>query len=258
MGGDGGVIASNRRYMRGAGTADSTGDYNSKNGRTHDAALVQEEAARAMVTCAISGQALDFEQAIVVCPYGRLYQKEAALEALLRRKETKELKHVRGLKDFRPVRFHLVEGSGESKGKSNKKPACPVTGRELNGTIAAYAVFPGKEGEVNVLSDKALEGEMKKLILSEYGPVETRIRLIPPPEVLEDIQAKWEKKLAEKKNKKSSTKKRKRDEGGPKSVPTTVTTNKTMAPKSDVLSSLFTSSSKNISEKERKDNLFAR
>ena len=81
MGGDGGVIASNRRYMRGAGTADHTGDVSRSNSGA-DADVVRQEAARAMRFCALSQKPLEDGAAIVACPYGRLYLKEAALEAL--------------------------------------------------------------------------------------------------------------------------------------------------------------------------------
>jgi len=78
MGGDGGVIASNRRYMRGAGTADATGDSARGGNESIDPAVAEVEARRAMVTCALSGRPLQFgERTVVTCPYGRLYHKEA-------------------------------------------------------------------------------------------------------------------------------------------------------------------------------------
>lgn len=290
MGGDGGVIASNRRYMRGAGTADCTADAGGGAGGAGkvDPALAEIEARRAMVTCALTNQPLQFEDgagggAIVVCPYGRLYNKEPIVEALLRRKrsneEIEQLSHIRTLKDLREIRVKTASG----------KPVCPITNKELNGKIAAYATFPGNtEGEnnYNVFSERAFTKEMKDM-LDDYGPIEEKIRLIPPPSALEDIKRALEEKRAaaaeSKKNKKKSKKssdmkdkkerKRKRSSGAEEEAAVDgndIPSKKTQAAsasatasvasntKNEVLSSLFTKPSTKQSEKERKDSLFAR
>lgn len=203
MGGDGGVIASNRRYMRGAGTADTVGDV-SKHGAGKDPALVAEELTRIMTTCALTGQPLKFEEeTIVACPYGKLYKKEAAVEALLRRKthDTDELgDHIKGLKDLHEARFSTTKGKD-----GTVVPICPVTEKELNGHIPAYLVLPGNPDEVNVVSERVLT-EMKDLI-EEYGPIERKIRLAPPEAVLEEVK----RELDERRSKKKSDKKRKHD-----------------------------------------------
>jgi hypothetical protein len=244
MGGDGGVIAATRKFMRGAGTADQTADAaRSKKGET-DPAIVEMEAARAMTTCALTGKPLDFDQAIVTCPYGRLYQKEAAIEALLRRKEHDAIgEHVRGLKDLYPVRF-LIERS---------VPVCPITGKELNGQIAAFVCLPGGE-EVNVLSERALS-EMKDL-LADYGPIEQKVRLAPPASVMDQVKEQLEQERSKKDKKKINSKKTIL----PAETTITVTSKRTTTtlPKNDALSSIFTKPTSNLSEKERTDNLFAR
>ena len=105
MGGDGGVVATNQRYMRGAGSPDHTA--NSSRASALDVAEAEKEwLQQGMRMCAITGQSFDFtppddradgdtnsgskaraqnfqSTGIVVCPYGRLYSSEAAVQALL-------------------------------------------------------------------------------------------------------------------------------------------------------------------------------
>ena len=80
MGGDGGVVAVNRRYMRGAGTADHTGDYKRENSENQE-----YNALEAMTNCALTKAPLfpnnkNSTGPIVACKFGRLYHKEAAVE----------------------------------------------------------------------------------------------------------------------------------------------------------------------------------
>jgi hypothetical protein len=299
MGGDGGVVASNRKYMRGAGTADHTA--NSAKNATLDPALEREELVAQMHTCAVSGQPLllgsNDKKPIVVCPYGRLYYKEAAVEALLQRKQKDDhrISHIRGLKDLHPVRFHFVESI----------PVCPITAVELNGQVAAYVLVPGRVGDgdgagessstPNVVSERAFKQLGEQALVEEYGPMEQKIRLIPPAVVLKDIKEEWQAKVEAEKSKKkskSALKKRKRE------LETSVATNNdnkeddariketrtgtssggkhqtrteavvarvsaavqtsTTSDRNTVLSSLFTTADAKISDKDKKDNLFAR
>jgi hypothetical protein len=299
MGGDGGVVASNRKYMRGAGTADHTA--NSAKNATLDPALEREELVAQMHTCAVSGQPLELgsnkdKKPIVVCPYGRLYYKEAAVEALLQRKQKDDhrINHIRGLKDLHPVRFHFVDSI----------PVCPITAVELNGQVACYVLVPGKVGDgdetstPNVVSERAFKQLGEEALVEEYGPMEQKIRLIPPSVALKEIKEEWQAKVEAEKSKKkskSALKKRKRE------LETTVATNKddpnnkeedgtikdartsscgkqtrtegteaavakvsaavqasTSSDRNTVLSSLFTTADAKISDKDKKDNLFAR
>ena len=246
MGGDGGVIASNRRYLRGAGTADTAGDA-TKQAAHKDPALVAQELQRDMVTCALTGQALDFasSQSIVACPYGKLYHKEAAIEALLRRKAHKPTdlgEHIQKLKDLNDVRFHTAAGKDGSL-----VPTCPVTEKELNGLIPAFLLLPGNPDRVNVLSERALV-EMKDLI-DEYGPVEQRIRLAPPESVLEQVKQELREQRHKSKDKKKKRKHHKEDDDEDRVVPQPKKANKLVEKtrakvsaaikKNEVLSSLF-------------------
>jgi hypothetical protein len=226
MGGDGGVIASDRRYMRGAGQADSTGD--SKRASKSALAEAEREAQiQGMTTCAITGGKLDYNN-VVVCPFGRLYNREAAVEALLRRKTkstnhkddaTMELGwHVRGLKDLHSARFQLVQKA--SNGVDTSIPICPITSVELNGIQPAFLIVNGKgkknggpsarDVAPNVLSEKAIKEMGIDALQEEYGPFEKDdlIRLVPPSIMLNEIK---EKLQAERENAKSHKKKRKKE-----------------------------------------------
>jgi hypothetical protein len=250
MGGDGGVIASNRKYMRGAGTANHTADS------SRFCAKQQESAEQTMTRCRVSGQPLHLDLPVVVCAYGRLYQKEAAVMALLRRREheTDELgSHIRGLKDLQPVQFCIRDNV----------PVCPVTGKELNGAIPAFCVFPGN-GRVNVLSEKALS--MKEIVADEYGPIQSTIRLAPPDALLKQIKLELTRKRAFKKKKRKhdgddkqvtenheKPKVRKMDD----TTASVVLTHKAHGSRSTVVASIFKKDAE-LTEKERNDNLFVR
>lgn len=242
MGGDGGVVATNRRYMRGAGSADHTAD-SSRASALDVAEAEKERLQQAIRMCAITGQSFDFTPSngpvdgdtdsgsklrtqhrqsggIVVCPYGRLYLREAAVQALLRRMEQHGSHiqgggecaadpeigwHVRGLKDLYPVRFYVGDqssdgaGAGERYNSGDKRaflPACPIVGIELSGLHPTYVIARkkkrskkgGKESELkepegpNVICEKALKEMGFESLQEEYGPFqkEDLIRLAPP------------------------------------------------------------------------------
>ena len=288
MGGDGGVIASNRKFMRGAGTADHTADK-ARNANL-DPALERQELTRQMNTCAVSGLPLQYtnqqeqQRPIVCCPYGRLYQKEAIVQALLKRRQhqisnsdndncNSNIGHIRGLKDLHAVRFHWVQASADKS--QNAVLACPVTGIELNGQVAAFLLVPGKPDITNVVSERALK-QMGDALVDEYGPIDQTIRLLPPAAISREMQQAWQETIRQQQESKREHSKRKKDKkrkrtidavntsrgGGNKStaVTTTTTTAATKSKSSNnaVLSSLFTTSDAVVSEQEKKNNLFAR
>lgn len=231
MGGDGGVVATNRRYMRGAGSASLTGD--SKRASSSSIAEAERESMlEIMKTCAITGNPLNYNEEIVSCPYGKLYGKEAAVKALLRRIETEKQNndnhheqkidlgwHIRGLKDLQPVRFHLASSMGKDEIK--KTPICPITSIELNGLQPAFLIVKKKikkkkketkindqdkdeNEQPNVLSEKAIKTMGIEALQEEYGPFEQDdlIRLAPPPLVLDEIKLKLEEKRMNEEGKK--------------------------------------------------------
>jgi len=308
MGGDGGVIASNRKYMRGAGTADHTGDLNRHAAQKFNAREV-------MTTCALTKTPLHAPSTaegtvIVADPYGSLYHKEAAVQALLTRKQLDSTGNasastntigpqVRRLADLYEVRFHRDDGHVGSDA------TCPISGKALRGSIPAILLVPGKDGMPNVVSESALcmisGGELE----AEYGSIRKRVRLAPNPVLLkkikEQVQQEQEKedeerrkaKRDKKRDKKSKRKREGKDKTSDKSEkkkrsggsnndkgkhasihssnarsiikPTSSSVGKDIQSRVDsaieqssVLSSLFTNKSASVSEKEKKDNLFAR
>jgi hypothetical protein len=217
--------------------------------------------------------------------------KEAALSALIRRKQQQQQEgttdqdrdmdidelgsHVRGIKDLKPVRFCL----------QGNKVVCPVTNKEMNGKIPAMVIVPGKGGDANtntnanapnVLSEGAFAQLSKEELEVEYGSIDYKIRLAPPLELLKDIQEQLandpkrnHKKLKKRKrdkttihkeenDAKSTTHKHKLTESNGGKVAGAARTRVASAVESNkILSSLFTTK-KHISQKDHKDNLFAR
>jgi Rtf2 RING-finger len=255
MGGDGGTKAVNRAYLRGAGAASTTGDRQSKTKDTvqNDRQIEEKEASRAMQYCYISDRPLQFNDDdgisssklptsnIVTCRYGRLYNKEAAIEALLERKQASKLSkaaaalnseeadygmqsrlglHVRGLKDLYNIRFQTIRKDDATKALV---PVCPITGREMNGRIVAYALIPGHiDTMVNVVSEYALKQLSESDILTEYGATK-KIRLLSPSSLYDAIDQEYMKEEettsnSDKKKKLKHGKKRERDNSAEESL----------------------------------------
>lgn len=242
MGGDGGTIGSTRRFLRGVGAANTTADatrHSAKELEEHK----QDYALQSMRNCSLTGSPLNFQSktGIVACAYGRLYNRESAVEALLRKKlssagnvddgATSLGGHIRGLKDLYSVRFQIQQQQ-QSEKESSYVPICPVTGTVLNGTQPAFLIvtssskdnskkkqIPAEEQEdrPNVISERAIKEIGIDALQSDFGPFdkEDMIRLAPPtygPE-WEKIQAKVQQQLLQqqedKKKKKGNTIKRK-------------------------------------------------
>jgi len=216
MGGDGGVVATNRRYMRGAGTADHTGDSNS--GTPASAADVQanqaREALECLTTCALTKTRLRPSDNIVACRFGRLYLKEAVVQALLKRKtgeasspvEIERLEHVKKLSDLYSARGHY---QGESL-------ACPITAKPLTGRVPpAILLVPGNADNANIVSEFAEKQLALQDMETEYGPIERRIHLSPTPQQLKEARDEVEEERKHKKAKKGKESGRKRKLEGP-------------------------------------------
>jgi Rtf2 RING-finger len=203
--------------MRGAGTADHTGDL-------HRHKAQKFNAIEAMTTCALTKTPLfgssNNDALIVADPHGTLYHKEAAVQALLRRKQQQDNNgdhenevlgsHIRRLADLYNVRFH----------RENNVSTCPITGKALTGSIPAILLVPGKEATPNVVSESALKQLSSEELETEYGPINKRVRLAPPPTMLEEIkkqvmeeQEKEEEERRAQKAQKSAAKKKKRKHG---------------------------------------------
>jgi hypothetical protein len=256
MGGDGGVIASNRKYLRGAGTANHTADASRSTEHESEKAVVRE----LMTLCYLTKAELNFRtHKIVTDSYGRLYNKEAAVEALLRRKSggKDELgSHVRGLKDLYDLKFEVNE---------HGKPICPVTSVELNGWNVAYVVLKAT-ASVNVLSERAIKEMGVDALGEDYGDMKDLIRLAPPPSMMEEIIIKVKEKRDSvantKKSSKKKDKKRKQSDnistGGGKEAKTEIMQAAKQRVQSAVKANSVLSSIFQESKKETADDLFAR
>ena len=254
MGGDGGTKAIQRAYLRNAGSATTTGDGARPPSKAVDPTVAAQEWVHRWTHCALTDQPLfgksetsgtnttdttanttttttTDKNSIVACPFGRLYFREAVVEALIRRKQHEkeasssatgqqqqpgsdsEIRHIRGLKDLYAVQFHV----------QNHHPVCPVTSRELTSKgCVAYALLLLKNDDDNdnraapVVSQYALQQIGEAELLQEYG-AQRKLRLAPPADVLVEIQRQWQEQCAAEKKvkkKKKRTHQRKDDNGG--------------------------------------------
>ncbi|KRY21640.1 Protein RTF2 -like protein [Trichinella patagoniensis] len=100
-----------------------------------------EKAAARWKHCALTQQPL--KAPIVACRLGRLYNKEAVIEALLKRKEApvEGLNHISSLKDVKELKLTKNPAYDEKKADKGGEYAdlksaayiCPVSGLEMNG-----------------------------------------------------------------------------------------------------------------------------
>jgi hypothetical protein len=126
-----------------------------------------------MTTCALTkATLLKPTDNIVGCAYGRLYLKEAAIEALLRRKtntntegassDVEALSHVRKLSELYAVRCHYEPSASSSSSSSSSTITCPITNKVLEGTaVPAVLLVPGKAvTPKNVVCESALQQQV--------------------------------------------------------------------------------------------------
>ena len=167
MGGDGGVIANQRKYLR------SCGDLNEKEETNK---ISQDSLKEKSKFCALSSSEL--QEPIVCCKLGYIYNKEAILTALLDRTLIpKEFTHIKGLKDVREVLFTLNTNENKSS-----KYMCPITRIEFNGLQQFIAIW----STGFVMSEKALKEMGINNLQAEFGPFTTIdiVKLLPNEEEL--------------------------------------------------------------------------
>ncbi|KAF3665983.1 hypothetical protein CQW23_16361 [Capsicum baccatum] len=105
------------------------------------------------LNCALSNEPL--KHPVVVDKLGNLFNKEALVEALLKKSVPKQFGYVKGLKDMIPVELDVIPGK-EDRGLGDGEGTgfqCPVTGLEFNGKYKFFAL----KGCGHVLSAKALK-----------------------------------------------------------------------------------------------------
>ncbi|PAV59819.1 hypothetical protein WR25_08030 [Diploscapter pachys] len=148
---------------------------------------------------------------IIACRYGRLYNKEAVIEAILTKTIGKfeNMKHIKGIKDFKDLK--LTENKdykgGEAKGDeytdyNQTQFICSVTGVPMNGNQKFVANW--KCG--CVFSEKALNEVKSDVCRVCSGPIESdsTIQLYPDDDLLEMYKERLAAQKAEKKSKKEN------------------------------------------------------
>jgi hypothetical protein len=171
MGGDGGVIATQRAFARGVGKSDEAKRDN-KNIR-------DEQTARA-TTCALTNEIL--QSPLVSCELGNIFNKEAILTALIEKRVPDELSHIRGLKDIKTLEF----ATAITKDGRNIR-VCPITQDEFNGSCPFVVIWStGK-----VLSEKAIREIGIDGLQEEYGPFTSAdfVKLIPVEQEMDRARA---------------------------------------------------------------------
>jgi hypothetical protein len=246
MGGDGGTVAANRAYLRGAGKANHTADRARIGGVGGGGSVVpshDDDVSRArsiLHHCAITGEPLDHHRrnrksgggggGIVVCPHGKLYVRERAIESLLARNRGIGIgtstaiigEHVRGMRDLHPARFMVTSsdaGGGDGTTRSRRATTtttttstltCPITGSDIGGgNVPCYVIVrcskgvddDDDDGDIgpNVLSERAIREMGIDGLQGEYGPFLERdmIRLAPPMSggMYEKVRREWERRM---------------------------------------------------------------
>lgn len=197
MGGDGGTIATGRKYLRGA--------------KLTEADEVKSVKANQLLRtrfCSYSNDKL--EEPIVCDELGNLFNKEAILNALINKSITIQFAHIRSLKDVKTLNLCKNLNYSILDEKESELPAlfsCPITKMEFNGNHPFVAIW----STGYVLSEKALREVGFESLQSEYGPFKSTdvIKLIPIeseiPLQLEEMIARRHRRSIEKAEKHASS-----------------------------------------------------
>mmetsp|Transcript_6620 Transcript_6620/g.11103 ORF Transcript_6620/g.11103 Transcript_6620/m.11103 type:complete len:320 (+) Transcript_6620:82-1041(+) len=175
MGGDGGVIATKRAFVRGAKSDDK--DQEQKSLKHHQVMRTR--------TCALSSELL--QEPIVCCELGNLYNKEAVLQALLEKKLPSSFSHIRGLKDLKTLVLCLnpnFSHNDEVEGEMRARYSCPVTKMEFNSNHPFIVIWTTG----HMLSEKIVRELGVEALQDEYGPfsADDLIKLIPLEDELDE------------------------------------------------------------------------
>lgn len=217
MGGDGGVIAVQREFVRGtyhsshkkklAGWGANYG-AGTTGGDAEKGVDPRRVRAVKVRTCALSGSPL--EAPIVADELGHLFNKIDVLSALSERTLPDHLAHIRGLRDLIDCRLSPAATSKDDKyhtGESGAISVCPVTGQPLDGSQP----FVVAKTTGWVLSRKAVDALGIDSLQNEYGPLtlDDLIRIAPDEEEYGVLREKMLERRAN--QKKTSKKKRKKE-----------------------------------------------
>ena len=205
MGGDGGVKAIQKRFMRG---------YKDPNKRD-DSKNIKEQQRMKTKLCAISCKPLS--EPVVACELGNVYNKEEILTSLINKTLNPSFAHIRGLKDLKTLKFtrnSLYDATTESSSTENSNHSqfvCPVSGDEFNGMLPFAFIWTTGF----VLSERAIREMGAEALQSEFGPFGSAdiIRLNPSEEELPLLRSQMETRRAERNSKKPSKRKHEKSAG---------------------------------------------
>ena len=208
MGGDGGVIAKDRRFLRSA----AGNMQDEKEGAGPNTVTHSEKQWSRSCYCAISSQELS--DPIVACELGHLYNKDAVLSAILDKRIGALFSHIRGMKDIKSAIMTLNPeyrtSNAADMSKSEKNPSkfiCPISRIEFNGNQTFVIIWTTGY----VLSERAVKEIGSEALQAEYGPFSDSdiVKLLASEDETLEISAKLnerreakEAKLKEKKDKK--------------------------------------------------------
>ncbi|KAG5192747.1 Rtf2 RING-finger-domain-containing protein [Tribonema minus] len=180
MGGDGGVIAANRKFLR------QCGDGFLNNTQTEAVDEREQKQLRTKV-CAVSNERL--QEPIVVCELGYLYNKDAVLSALLDRTLDPTFAHLRGLKDL--IEPKLTANRAYDESDSESPPyMCPITFQEFTGRYP-FSIIRSTGW---VISDRAIAEVGIEGLQAEYGPFvqDDVMRLAPDKDEQQQLRQRME------------------------------------------------------------------
>ena len=179
MGGDGGTIAANRKYMRGYK------DHSERLEGKDEKAAGKEK----ICTCAITGAPL--QEPIVACELGNFYNKEAVLQGLLSKSLGEPFSHITRLRDVKTL---VLKRGGAGKDGHKVFYECPVTGVELNGSQPFSIVW----STGCVVSEKAIKEVGVEQLQDEYGPFSAMdlVPVAPPDGAVPEVRARMDERRA--------------------------------------------------------------
>ncbi|XP_057767850.1 uncharacterized protein LOC130988108 [Salvia miltiorrhiza] len=155
------------------------------------------------LNCSLSNEPL--RPPVVIDALGNFFNKEALVEALLKKNMPKQFWYIKGLKDM--ITVELTESPG-AKEDGEAKFQCPITGLEFNGKYKFFAL----RSCGHVLSAKGFkEVKSSACLICHREFVESDKIVINGTE--EEVKELWEKMLADKKVKENSKKSKKLKNG---------------------------------------------
>ena len=177
MGGDGGVLPTGRKFIRGCGKSVEDKKEDGKN-------ITKAQVMRTTI-CAQCSEPLT--EPVVACEMGNLYNKEAILSAFINKTLNPLYAHVRGMKDIKTLKFTpnpAYSIQNESNGESRPKYVCPLTSMEFNGIHPFIVIWTTGF----VIAEKAIREIGIDGLQQDYGPFTSDdiVHLIPNEDDIKD------------------------------------------------------------------------